>query len=64
MPDESLENRSESDIVPSRPLPSIEQLVALTDTIRKEEGRIEELRERLILMGHAELVEQQNGFFH
>jgi hypothetical protein len=63
LPDESAENPSEWDIVPSHPLPSIEQLAALTDNIRAERARVEELRERLILMGHAELVEQRNGFF-
>lgn len=64
LPDKSLENPSEWDIVPSHPLPSIEQLAALTDNIRAERAQMEELRERLILMGHAELVEQRNGFFH
>jgi hypothetical protein len=63
LPDGSLENPSEWDIVPSHPLPSIEQLAALTDNIRAEGARVEELRERLILLGHAELVEQRNGFF-
>jgi hypothetical protein len=63
LPDESLENPSEWDIVPSHPLPSIEQLAALTNNIRAEGARVEELRERLILLGHAELVEQRNGFF-
>ena len=63
LPDESLENPSEWDIVPSHPLPSIEQLAALTDNIRAEGARVEELRGRLILLGHAELVEQRNGFF-
>jgi hypothetical protein len=63
LPDETLENPSEWDIVPSHPLPSIEQLAALTDNIRAEGARVEELRERLILMGHAHLVEQRDGFF-
>jgi hypothetical protein len=64
LPDESLENPGEWDIVPSHPLPSIEQLAALTDDIRSEGVKVEELRKRLILMGHADLVEQRNGFFH
>jgi hypothetical protein len=37
---------------------------ALTDDIRAVGARVEELRERLILMGHADLVEQPDGFFH
>jgi hypothetical protein len=63
LPDERIENPSEWDIVPSHPLPSIEQLITLTNDIREVSARAEELRERLILMGHAELVEQPNGFF-
>jgi hypothetical protein len=63
IPDERIENPSEWDIVPSHPLPSIEQLITLTNDIRDVGARVEELRARLILMGHAELVEQQNGFF-
>jgi hypothetical protein len=64
LPEDSLENASEWDVVPSHPLPSIEQLAALTHSIRAEGTRVEELRERLILMGHPDLVEQRNGFFH
>jgi hypothetical protein len=63
-PDERIEKPSEWDIVPSHPLPSIEQLIALTNDIRAVGARVEELRERLILMDHADLVEQPNGFFH
>jgi hypothetical protein len=63
-PDERIENPSEWDIVPSHPLPSIEQLITLTNDIRAVGAKVEELRERLILMGHAELVEQPNEFFH
>jgi hypothetical protein len=63
LPDERIENPSEWDIVPSHPLPSIEQLMTLTNDIRAVSARAEELRERLILMGHAELVEQPDGFF-
>jgi hypothetical protein len=40
LPDESVENPSEWDIVPSHPLPSIEQLAALTDNIRAEGARV------------------------
>jgi hypothetical protein len=63
LPDEHLENPSEWDIVRCHPLPSTEQLITLTNAIRAVSARAEELRERLILMGHAELVEQSNGFF-
>ena len=63
LPDGSLVDSSEWNIVPSHPLPSIEQLAALTDNIRAEGARVKELRERLILIGHADLVEQRNGFF-
>jgi hypothetical protein len=63
IPDERVENPSEWDIVPSHPLPSIEHLTSLTNDIRAVGARVEELRERLILMGHADLVEQPNGFF-
>jgi hypothetical protein len=52
------------DIVPSHPLPRIEGLVALTDDIRAAALNVDELRERLILMGRADLVEQPDGFFH
>ena len=36
----------------------------LTADIRALGARVEELRERLILMGYADPVEQPNGFFH
>ena len=62
--DDRIENPSEWDIVPNHPLPSIEQLITLTNDIRAVGASVEELRERLILMGHADLVEQPNGFFH
>ena len=62
--DDRIENPSEWDIVPSHPLPSIGQLITLTDDICAVGARVEELRERLILMGHADLVEQPDGFFH
>jgi hypothetical protein len=64
LPDERIENPGEWDIVRSHPLPSTGQLITLTNAIRTVSARAEELRERLILMGHAELVEQPNGFFH
>lgn len=64
LPDEHVENGREWDIVPSHTLPSIEHLTSLTNDIRAVDTRVEELRERLILMGHVDLVEQPDGFFH
>jgi hypothetical protein len=64
LPDERIENPGEWDIVPSHALPSIEHLITLTNDIRAAGARVEELRERLILMGHADLVNQPDGFFH
>ena len=62
--DRFTENPSEWDIVPSHPLPSIERLVALTNDVREANQKVEELRERLILLGRGDLVEQPDGFFH
>ena len=63
LPGRFTENPSEWDIVPSHPLPSIERLATLTDEIREASQKVEDLRERLILMGRADLVEQPDGFF-
>ena len=63
IPDAPIEDLSEWDIVPSHPLPSIEQLITLTNDIRAVGATVAELRARLILMGHAEIVEQQDEFF-
>lgn len=64
LPDDRIENPNEWDIVPSHALPSIEQLITLTNDLRVASARVEELRERLILMGHADLVNQPDGYFH
>jgi len=64
LPDRFIENPSDWDIVPSHPLPSIERLVAVTNEIRECTATVEELRERLILRGRTDLVEQPDGFFH
>jgi hypothetical protein len=64
LPDPFLEDASEWDIVPGHPLPSIERLMALTNQIRAASAKVEELKERLILMGRADIVEQPDGFFH
>ena len=52
------------DIVPGHPLPRIESLVTLTNDIREAALKVDDLRERLILMGRADVVEQPDGFFH
>ncbi len=62
--DTFIENPSDWDVVPGHPLPSIERLAALTSDIRACTEMVEQLRERLILMGRGDLVEQSNGFFH
>ena len=54
---------SEWDVIPGHPLPSIEKLVALTDDIRETARRVDDLRERLILMGRADLVQEPDEFF-
>lgn len=64
LPDSLLVEPSEWDIVPGHPLPSIDRLVALTNQIREVSAEVEELRERLILMGRSDAVEQPDGFFH
>ena len=63
LPDQALENPSEWDIVPPHPLPSIDHLIALTNGIRAAKVAVEELRERLILMGRGDAVEQPDEFF-
>jgi hypothetical protein len=63
LPDSSLVDPGEWDIVPGHPLPSVDRLVALTKQIREIGANVEELRERLILMGRADVVEEPDGFF-
>jgi hypothetical protein len=63
LPDPFLEDPSEWDIVPGHHLPSIDRLVALTNQIRAVSATVEELRERLILMGRGDVVQQPDGFF-
>ena len=64
LPDPFLEDPSEWDVVPEHHLPSIDRLVALTNQIRAVSATVEELRERLILMGRGDVVKQPDGFFH
>ncbi len=63
IPDERIATPGEWEIVPGHPLPSIEHLIALTDEIRAVGATLESLRERLVLMGHADLVAQPDRFF-
>jgi hypothetical protein len=64
LPDQLIEDPSGCDVVPSHPLPGIERLVALTHDIREASLKVEDFRERLILMGRVDLVEETDGFFH
>lgn len=64
LPDRFTDDATEWDTVPSHPLPRIESLVTLTNDIRQAALKVDDLRERLILMGRADLVEQPDGFFH
>ena len=62
--DPFLVESSEWDIVPGHPLPPVDRLVALTNQIRAASAKVDELRERLILMGRADVVGQPDEFFH
>ena len=62
-PEARPDDATEWDAVPSHPLPRIERLAALTNDIREAALKVDDLRERLILMGHANAVEQPDGFF-
>jgi hypothetical protein len=62
--DRSTEDPTEWEIVPSDPLPRIENVVTLTRSIREVSATVEELRERLILLGRADVVQQPDHFFH
>lgn len=64
VPDRSGEPGPGWDVVPGDPLPRIEHLVTLTDGIREVLRKVDELRERLILMGRGDLVEEPGEFFH
>lgn len=64
LPDRFIEEPSAWEIVPGHPLPSIDSLVTLTNDIRAAAARVDDLRERLILMGRADVVEEPDVFFH
>jgi hypothetical protein len=61
--DEHLGDTAAWDVISSQSLPTIDALIALTDNIRDTAARVDDLRERLILLGHLELVEPPAGFF-
>jgi hypothetical protein len=63
LPDRFIENPSQCDIVPGHALPPIERLMSLTDDIREATQNVGDLRERLILLGRADVVEQPDEFF-
>jgi len=64
LPDQFGDDGTKWDVVPSHPLPRIESLVTLTNDIRETALKVDDLRDRLILGGRADLVEQSDGFFH
>lgn len=63
LPDRFLEQPSECEVVPGHALPPIERLIALTNDIREAAQNADELGERLILMGRADLIEEPDVFF-
>lgn len=63
VPDRFVPDPNEWDVVPGHALPRIETLAKLTDEIREATRKVDELRERLILMGRADLVQQPDEFF-
>jgi hypothetical protein len=50
-------------VVAPQSLPSIQQLASLTAAIRQTRQRVESLRERLVLMGCQEVVEEPGSYF-
>jgi hypothetical protein len=61
---ESVEDPHERDVMTIQSLPTVSTLIELTDDIRETARRVEDLRERLILMGRSDIVEQPDEFFH
>jgi len=59
----AIEEPSEWEIFPRHPLPTLDDLIKLTDDIRETQQTVEELRERLILMGVPDLAEPPDKFF-
>jgi hypothetical protein len=62
--DRSTEHPTQWDVLPSDPLPRIENVVTLIRSIREASAKVDELRERLILSGRADVVQQPDHFFH
>jgi hypothetical protein len=60
---QSVESTALDRVLSGEPLPSMEHLVALTTAIRDAARRIDDLRERLTLMGRADLVQAHARFF-
>ncbi|MGE3706740.1 MAG: hypothetical protein AB7I13_15830, partial [Vicinamibacterales bacterium] len=58
-----LDPRREWEVVSGDPLPTVDQLNALVSAIREERARADELDQRLILSGHANLLEQPDEYF-
>ena len=57
------EDRGVLEVVTSQPLPTIDALTRLTGEIRKTAQRVDELTERLILLGRGDVIEQPDGYF-
>jgi len=64
IPDRAVEGSIDWYVVPDEPLPSIEAVKTLLSEIRDASAVVEGLRQRLILSGCADVVEQPDGFFH
>lgn len=63
LPDPRVPAEVEWDVIASHPLPPIESLAALTDDIRAAERDVEQLRDRLILTGRRDIVEEPDHFY-
>ena len=59
----AIDEPSQWEMFPKRPLPTVDDLIRLTDDIRETQQTAEELRERLILMGLPDVAEQPGKFF-
>jgi uncharacterized protein with GYD domain len=63
IPGQAVDSPEPDRVISGEPLPSMEHLVALTTAIRDTARRIDALRERLTLMGRADLVQAHARFF-
>lgn len=64
IPDVQPKNLNEWEVLSSCPLPSVEQVATLTAKIRQLCAEVDGLEERLILTGHANVVDQRDEYFH